>query len=204
MYTRSSGISYVSLRTYSAPSISSFLAFLVSPDGPKIVTTGMASSPLRAVAAPLLAPKLPSRPYAVQGASERSQVAHKQIRLLHRREVTAALELAPVHDVRERLLGETPNGEDDIVREDRHPQRHRERRRRRRPHGGNWQQFGGLHVDLSRRSGGGRQPVDRHIGQQLVAVNRFFGNLRRVGPLAEFLDDPSELADQRIGQPIRQ
>src|SRR5262245_27327989 len=114
MYTRSSGISYVSLRTCSAPSISSFLAFLVSPDGPKMVITGMASSPLHAVAARLLGPKLPSRPYPFQdpfqGAGERSQVAHKQIRLLHRREVTAALELTPVHDVREASLGEAPNG----------------------------------------------------------------------------------------------
>src|SRR5215475_3685732 len=138
MYTRSSGISYVSLRTYSAPSISSFLAFRVSPDGPKMVITGMASSPLRAVAARLLGPKLPSRPYPFQGAGERSQVAHKQIRLLHRREVTAALELTPVHDVREASLGEAPNGKDDIVREHRHPQRHAERRRRRRPDGGDW------------------------------------------------------------------
>jgi hypothetical protein len=64
----------------------------------------------RAVAAPLLAPKLPSRPYPFQGAGERSQVAHKQIWLLHRREVTAALELAPVDDVREASLGEAPNG----------------------------------------------------------------------------------------------
>src|SRR5262245_29638741 len=133
MYTRSSGISYVSLRTYSAPSISSFLAFLVSPDGPKMVTTGMTSSPLRAVAGPLLPPKLPSRPYPFQGAGERSQVAHKQIRLLHGRKVAAALELAPVHDVREGSLGEAPNGKDDIVWEERHPQRHTERRRRRRP-----------------------------------------------------------------------
>src|SRR5262249_4174598 len=138
MYTPSAGISVRSLRTYSAPSISSFLAFLVSPDGPKMVTTGIASSPLRAVAAPLLAPKLPSRPYPFQGAGERSQVAHKQIRLLHRREVAAALELAPVHNVREGSFGEAPNGKDDIVREDRHPQRHAERWRARRFDGGDW------------------------------------------------------------------
>src|SRR5262245_4892219 len=126
MYTRSSGISYVSLRTCSAPSISSFLLLLVSPDGPKMVTTGMASSPLSVgVRAPRHAPrialfasscgpstwpKLPSCPHPFQCAGERSQVAHKQSWLLHRREVTAALELAPVHDVREGSLGEASNG----------------------------------------------------------------------------------------------
>src|SRR5262249_2842316 len=138
MYTRSSGISYVSLRTCSAPSISSFLAFLVSPDGPKMVITGMASSPLRAVAERLLDPKLPSRPDPFQGAGERSQVAHKQIRLLHRRAVTAPLELTPVRDVREASLGEASNGKDDIVREDRHTQRDAERRRCRRTHSRDW------------------------------------------------------------------
>ena len=74
------------------------------------VNLAWSSTDGRGVAAPLLAPRLPSRPYPFQGAGERSQVAHKQIRLLHRREVTAALELAPVHDVREASLGEAPNG----------------------------------------------------------------------------------------------
>src|SRR5215471_17222302 len=109
MYTRSSGISYVSLRTCSAPSISSFLAFLVSPDGPKIVTTGMATSPL-SVGVSL---SLSRCGRTLSGRPQTDPAPHC-------REVTAALELAPVHDVREASLGEAPNGLDDIVREDRH------------------------------------------------------------------------------------
>jgi hypothetical protein len=53
---------------------------------------------------------------ARQGARERSQVAHEQIGLLHGGEVTAAVELGPLHDVGEASAGEAPNGQENVVR----------------------------------------------------------------------------------------
>src|ERR1700704_2341202 len=62
---------------------------------------------------------------------------------------------------------------------------------RRRPTGG------ALVVHPHRRSGRAGQPIERHVGQQLIAIDDVLRQFRvRVGPFLELLDDPGELADR--------
>src|SRR6202040_2609780 len=57
------------------------------------------------------------------------QVGDKEVGLFHRGEVTAAVELAPVHDVRQVALGEATQRKEDVGREDRDPRGYLYRRR---------------------------------------------------------------------------
>ena len=56
---------------------------------------------------------------------------------------------------------------------------------------------GAFVVDAGRGAGGAGQPVEHHVGEQLVAVDGVLGQAgARVGPFLELLDDPGELADR--------
>src|SRR6476619_5074664 len=51
--------------------------------------------------------------------------------------------------------------------------------------------------------GGSSRQGDAHARQQLIAIDGVLGQLgRRVGPLAEILDDPCEQADGRVVQRV--
>ena len=120
-----------------------------------------------------------------------------------RRYRTAAVELRPLHDVREGPVGQPPDRQEDIVRVDRNPQRHRQRRQARR-RGRGRQEVGGLVVKLRGRPGGAGQPVDGRVGEQPVAGHRVLGDLVGVGPLLELLHDPGQLPGRRVGQGVGQ
>jgi hypothetical protein len=65
-----------------------------------------------------------------------------------------------------------------------------------------------MHVLVVHAGGGVRgagEPVEHHVGEQVVAVHGVLGQLRRgVGPLLELLDDPGELPDRRVGERVGQ
>src|SRR6266508_4238658 len=140
-----------------------------------------------------------------QRTRERPDVCHEGLGLLQSGEVTAAVELGPLRDRWQVALGELADREKDVVREDRDTDGNGDRRllgpSRRADLAKALRVFV---VQLSRRSGGRRQPVGRHDGEQQVAVDGVLGNRRRVRPLPELLDDPCELPDRRVGQAVRQ
>src|SRR5579864_575592 len=84
-------------------------------------TSSRAWSSLRASTSSLPIVTLPAH-----DSKERSHVADEEIRLLHRSEMSAALELRPVHDV-VRSLGEAPDRREYLVGELGHTAGHRRR-----------------------------------------------------------------------------
>src|SRR6266511_1694524 len=137
------------------------------------------------------------RPGRGQRSPERTEglpsVAHEEVRYLHGREVTSAIELRPVHDV-VAPLGVSTDGIG--LREHRHSSRCR---------GGLLTPGDGMHV-LVVQAGRGcsrtGEPVEHDVGEHLVAVDGVFGDVRGVGPLLEPLHDPGELTDRRVGEPV--
>jgi hypothetical protein len=88
------------------------------------------------------------------------------------------------------------------VREDRDGQWHRHRGRRLGRRRGDRQDGGRLVVELRRGAGGPGQPVDRHVGEHLVAVHGVLGEAVAAGPVPELLHDPGELAHRRVGERV--
>src|SRR3954451_18494347 len=109
---------------------------------------------------------------------ERPNVVDQQVRFLHRREVAAAVELGPAHQV----LGAfrlVPQRDLDLGRED--GEGGRRGRRFGGPGGPRARGVRPLVVDPGGRTGGPRKPVQHHVGQQPVPVHGLLGQLRGVG-----------------------
>ena len=63
---------------------------------------------------------------------------------------------------------------------------------------------GGLVEEVGGGGARASEPIDAHVRQQLIAVDRILGELGAgVGPLPELLDDPRKLRDGRIREAER-
>ena len=139
---------------------------------------------------------------SAQRLGEPPHVVDEDLGLLERGEVTALVVLRPLRQRRQDLLRPPPDRPHRVLGERGHRGRHRQR-----PGPGPGAdevrvEVLGLVVQLSARSGGRRQPVEHDVGQQVIAADRVFRRIRRVGPLLELLDDPGELADGRVGKAV--
>ena len=109
--------------------------------------------------------------------------------------MTALVEVAPVHDV-VGLLGVLTDGH--VLGEAGHSGRHRARRRP-------LLRMHALVVEVRRGACGRGEPVDHHVGEDVVAVDRVLGQVvPGVRPLLELLHDPGELTDRRVGEAVGQ
>lgn len=117
-------------------------------------------------------------------SEELPYVVKQEIRLLQCSEVATAVELRPMHNIVV-LLGVTPNG--DVFGEDCDASGYAGRL---------WPLVGAgtLVVESARGTRGAGKPVEHHIGEQTVAVDRVLWPFGPVGPLLELLDDPGQLA----------
>ena len=134
------------------------------------------------------------RVVSTEGPKEFSYVGNEEVGGFHGREVPAAVELGPVHDV---VLGLSDAPDGDVHRKDRDP-------------GGDRGRFVWLSPAFGAfviQAGGGPcrrgQPVDTDVGEEPVTVNGVLGEPGgRVGPFLELLDDPGELADGGVGKRV--
>src|SRR5262249_13622317 len=122
---------------------------------------------------------------AAQRPEEGADVVDQRDRLLHGREVSAALEARPARDVVE-TLDPRARRLQDLLREDRAAGRDVH------PEGLRWELPGVHHlvVEPRRRRRRLRHPVEHHVGEQLVLREAPLDVAVAVAPRAELLDDP--------------
>ena len=141
----------------------------------------------------------PAKPRAssCSGAEKLVDLAREQLGLLERREVAAARHRRPAPDVvGARRKG--PRRPQDLARElcvaggdiDRFPVRDRP---------------GAVHARVigpERRADRAGEPVERHVGEKVVAAHGVLDLAAAVAPGPELLDDPGGQPGRRIGEPV--
>src|SRR5262249_49773368 len=131
-------------------------------------------------------------------AEARPQLVHEERWLLERREVSAAVELVPVHDVPVALLGPGTRHRDDLLGKDAAAGRQAD--------AAIAPALELLSEALPVEPGGGRrgigEPVEHHVVEELVASEGVLGMAVAVGPCPELLQDPCGLSRRRVRESV--
>src|SRR4051812_14776155 len=132
---------------------------------------------------------------------ERFHLARQHLRMLERGEVPAFLLDRPAPDVGEHLFGERARRPKDLFWKFDITGRNIDRAAFR---DGPLLRVQARVVRPERRADRAREPVERHVGEQLVALDRLVRLAARVRPPRKLFADPPRETGGRIGQSVRQ